>query len=107
VHLPASASGAADAWRAASANAAIVIGIGACLVGMGLALQYGLSRLPANRAIVILLFELVVAAIASYALAGEVMRAHDWAGGALIVAASIAAGWGGRERRGGEAAPRG
>ena len=33
---------------------------------MSLALQYGLSRVPANRAIVILLFELVVAAVASY-----------------------------------------
>ena len=107
VHLPASPSGAAEAWRAAGANAAIVTAIGACLVGMGLALQYGLTRLPANRAIVILLFELVVAAIASYLLAGEVMRPQDWAGGALIVAASIAAGWGGRMRRAGQAAPRG
>jgi len=49
---------------------------------------------------VILLFELVVAAIAAYLLAGEVMRAQDWAGGALIVAASIAAGWGARARAG-------
>ena len=41
----------------------------------------------------ILLFELVVAAIAAWWLAGETMRAQDWAGGALIVAASIASGW--------------
>jgi drug/metabolite transporter (DMT)-like permease len=59
---------------------------------MSLALQYGLSRIPANRAIVILLFELVVAAIASYWLAGEILRPQDWIGGALIVAASLASG---------------
>jgi len=65
-----------------------VLGIGVALFGMSLALQYGLSRLPANRAIVILLFELVVAAVAAYVLAGEVMRPQDWIGGALIVAAT-------------------
>ena len=48
--------------------------------------------MPANRAIVILLFELVVAAIASYWLAGEMMRPQDWIGGSLIVAASLASG---------------
>ena len=56
---------------------------------MGLALQYGLSRLPANRAIVILLFGLVVAAIAAYVFAGEVMRLPDWLGGAFIVTATL------------------
>lgn len=66
--------------------------VGLALVAMSLALQYGLSRVPANRAIVILLFELVVAAAASYCLAGERLRPQDWAGGALIVAASLASG---------------
>jgi drug/metabolite transporter (DMT)-like permease len=97
VHLPASKVSAAMAWDAATANAGIVLGIGVSLVAMGLALQYGLSRTLANRAIVILLSELVVAAVAAYVLAGETMRAQDWAGGALIVAASIASGW--AERR--------
>ena len=60
---------------------------------MSLALQYGLARMPANRAIVILLSELVVAAAASYGLANEVLRPRDWVGGALIVAASVASGW--------------
>ena len=66
------------------------------LVAMGLAIfavnwvmQYGLSRVPANRAIVILLFELVVAALSSYFLAGEAMRLQDWVGGAMIVAAGF------------------
>ena len=96
VHVSSSGSGAPQAWHAAQANAPIVLAIAFCLVGMGLSLQYGLARLPANRAIVILLFELVVAAIAAYFLAGERMRPQDWAGGALIVAATIAAGWGRR-----------
>jgi drug/metabolite transporter (DMT)-like permease len=97
VHLPASRLGALAAWDAAISSAWLVIGIGTALLAMSLALQYGLSRLRANRAIVILLSELVVAAVAAYALAGEVMRAQDWAGGALIVAASFASAW--MERR--------
>jgi drug/metabolite transporter (DMT)-like permease len=98
-HLPASKVSASAAWAAAAANAPLVVGIAASLVAMGLALQYGLSRTPANRAIVILLSELVVAAIAAYLLAGETMRAQDWAGGALIVAASVASGWAERRNR--------
>ena len=39
---------------------------------------------------VIFLFELVVAAIASYYLANEVMTWNEWVGGLLIVAASLA-----------------
>lgn len=68
--------------------------VGLALVAMSLALQYGLTRVPANRAIVILLFELVVAAVASWWLAGERLRLQDWIGGGLIVAASLASGLG-------------
>ena len=102
VHTPSSSASLASAWSAATANAGIVAGIGTALLVMSLSLQYGLSRLPANRAIVILLFELVIAAIAAYALAGETLRAQDWAGGALIVAASAMSAW--MERRRGAAA---
>ena len=87
-YVPFSSSSGAQALEAARAAPLIVLGIGVALFGMSLALQYGLSRLPANRAIVILLFELVVAAVAAYLLAGEVMRPQDWIGGALIVAAT-------------------
>ncbi len=92
-HLPMSAVGAGTALAAAGANAGVVVAISIALVSMGLALQYGLARMPANRAIVILLFELVVAAIAAYLLAGEVMGPRDWLGGSLIVAASLASAW--------------
>jgi drug/metabolite transporter (DMT)-like permease len=68
------------------------VALGATLMGMSLAVQYGLSHVSATRAIVILLFELVVAAIASYLLSGEVMRVQEWVGGAMIVAASLFSG---------------
>ena len=92
VHLPGSKIGAERAWTLAFENAPLVACIGLALLVMSLALQYGLSRLEANRAIVILLFELVVAALASYWLAGETLRLQDWIGGALIVLASLASG---------------
>jgi len=87
-YVPFSSMSGAQALENARTVPLIVLGIGVALFGMSLALQYGLSRLPANRAIVILLSELVVAAIAAYLLAGEVMRPQDWIGGALIVAAT-------------------
>jgi len=51
------------------------------------------ERKPVSRASV----ELVVAAVAACLLAGEMLRAQDWAGGTLIVAASLASAW--MERR--------
>jgi len=88
-YLPFSESSGAMALEHARTAPLLVLGIGVALCGMSLSPQYGLSRLPANRAIVILLFELVVAAVAAYLLAGEVMRPQDWIGGALIVAATV------------------
>ena len=93
VHVPGSSLAAKPAWSALLANWPLVAGIGLALVALGLALQYGLSRLPATRAIVILLFELVVAAVASYFLAGETPRLQDFIGGVLIVGASLASGF--------------
>jgi drug/metabolite transporter (DMT)-like permease len=90
--LPASATSSLAAMQAAWSQWPIVAGIGASLVAMGLALQYGLSRMPANRAIVILLFELVVAAVASWLLAGESLGTREWLGGLLIAGASLASG---------------
>jgi drug/metabolite transporter (DMT)-like permease len=51
--------------------------------------QYGLAHTPANRAVVIMLFELVVAALSSQWLAGEMMGPREWIGGAMIVAATV------------------
>jgi drug/metabolite transporter (DMT)-like permease len=92
VHLPASRMRLENVYIIVESNGALIAAIAVALVGMSLALQYGLARIPANRAIVILLFELVVATIAAYFLAGETLRLQDAVGGALIVAASLASG---------------
>lgn len=69
--------------------AATVIATGLVLLVVNLVVQVGLTLLAANRAIVIMLFELVVAALSSWVLAGETMGGQEWAGGVLIVAASL------------------
>jgi drug/metabolite transporter (DMT)-like permease len=66
--------------------------LGVTLYAVNLVVQYGLTRVCANQAIVILLFELVVAAASSWLLAQEVMSAREWIGGAMIVAASLCSG---------------
>lgn len=53
-----------------------------------LLVQYGVTHVAAARAAVIFLFELVVAAVAAYFLAGETMAWNAWIGGALIVFAA-------------------
>lgn len=90
VHLPWSRMRLENVFIIVESNWTLVGGIAIAIVAMSLALQYGLARMPANRAIVILLFELVVATIAAYYLAGETLRLQDGIGGALIVAASLA-----------------
>jgi drug/metabolite transporter (DMT)-like permease len=70
----------------------IVAGIVLALLLATFTVQYGLAHTPANRAIVILLSELVVAAVASRYLAGEAMDAREWIGGAMIVAATLFSG---------------
>ncbi len=57
-----------------------------------LTVQYGLAHTAANQAIVVLLVELVAAALFSWLLAGEVMEPREWLGGAMIVAASLLSG---------------
>lgn len=65
--------------------------MGVVLLAINLAVQYGLGAVRASRAVVIFLFELVVAAVASWWLAGETMGTREWLGGSLIVAASLLA----------------
>lgn len=70
----------------------MLIGVGLAIGVMTLTVQYGLSRTPANQAIVIFLFELVVAAVASYFLAREALTAREWLGAAMIIAGSLFSG---------------
>lgn len=82
-------------WGALAApHIGLIIVIGVVLISTSVALQYGLSQLTANRAAVILLFELIVAAIAAHFLANESSRLQDWLGGAMIVAAGLATTFG-------------
>ena len=90
IHLPGSKVGSERAWTIAFEQWPLIGAIALSLLLMGLALQYGLTRLPANRAVVILLSELVIAAVAAYALAGETLRMQDWIGGSLIALATLA-----------------
>lgn len=63
--------------------------IGGVLVVVNLVVQYGLRRVAANRAIVIMLSEVGFAALASWLLVDEALGLREWAGGAMIVAASL------------------
>ena len=54
--------------------------------------QYGVTHLVANRAAVLFLFELVVAAISSYFFAGEEMGWREWDGAIPIILASFLSG---------------
>jgi drug/metabolite transporter (DMT)-like permease len=68
----------------------LILGIvGLVLLLVNLVVQFGLMGIPANRAIVILLSELVFAALFSWLLAGETMGLREWIGGGLIAAASV------------------
>ena len=71
---------------------ALLLAIGIAIGSMTYAVQYGLARVPANQAIVIFLFELVVAAVAAYFLSSERMGLQEWVGAIMIIAASLFSG---------------
>ena len=66
--------------------------IGLVLCATGIIVQYGLTNLPANQAIVLFLSELVFAAVSSYFLADEAMGLREIVGAVLIVSASLLSG---------------
>ena len=67
----------------------VVACVGVVLLVVNLVVQFALAHVPANRAIVIFMFELAVGAVSAWLLAGEAMGAKEWLGGAMIVAASV------------------
>ncbi|HSH72876.1 MAG TPA: DMT family transporter [Methylophilaceae bacterium] len=67
----------------------IMVVIALLVMAATLVVQYGITHVPVTRASVLFMFELVVAAIASYYLANEAMELHEWIGGSLIVAAAL------------------
>ena len=70
-------------------DALMLVAVGLMLFASTLLVQYGVTHIAAARAAVIFVFELVVAAVAAYFLAGEVMGWNEWAGGFLIIAAAM------------------
>ena len=70
----------------------LLVLIGLVLCATSIVVQYGLTYLPANRAIVLFLSELVFAAVSSYFLAGEEMGLREMFGAVLIVSASLLSG---------------
>ncbi len=58
------------------------------IVVMTVTVLYGIARMPIYHSSVIMLFELVVAAIAAWALTNEVMSLQEWFGGGLIMLAA-------------------
>jgi len=67
----------------------IILIIAFAIIAATVLTQYGITRLPAARASVLFLFELVVAAISSYYLAHEVMHWNEWLGGFFIVLSAL------------------
>ena len=85
--------GLPDQLLAIDVQASLVLALlGIVIYTTSFAVQYALAHLPANRAIILFLFELVAAAISSYFLAGEAMQWRDWAGASLIISASLLSG---------------
>ena len=75
---------------------ALLIGTAILLVLVVSLMQYGLMRISATRAIVILVSELIFAAASAWWLADEVPGAREFIGGAFIIGASLIASGVGR-----------
>lgn len=76
-------------WALAAYAWPMILLVGLTLVFTNAIVQYGITHLSASRAIVVMLFELVIAALAAWLLAGETLGLREWAGGLLIVGASL------------------
>ncbi|WP_321921573.1 DMT family transporter [Burkholderia sp. BCC1998] len=80
---------AAPAGSQLGVAAAIIAAIGVTMAANNLLVQYGLARVPANRASIIMLFEIVITALSAWVFASELPSAREWAGGACIVLATL------------------
>jgi drug/metabolite transporter (DMT)-like permease len=67
----------------------MMLGLGVSLFLLIVLVQFGLAHIAPNRAAIIFMFELVVGAISSYFLAGEVMSLREWIGGTMIICAAL------------------
>lgn len=74
-----------DAWLVAALT-------GLVLFAVNPVVQHGLAHTSANQAIVVMLSELVFAAVSAWFLAGESVGPREWLGGGMIVAAALFSG---------------
>jgi drug/metabolite transporter (DMT)-like permease len=76
-------------WAPTFDNVLLLAVLAVVLLAVNVAVQYGLTHMSANRAIVIYLFEIVVTALSAWLLAGEVLTAREWVGGIMIIGAGL------------------
>ncbi|MFZ1891336.1 MAG: DMT family transporter [Formosimonas sp.] len=74
----------------------ILLGLGVFLFMINRLYQYGLRHLTTHQAVVIFPVELVIGAVSSWWIAGEVMGEPAMIGGALIVSAAFISAWWGK-----------
>ncbi|HBV20708.1 MAG TPA: EamA/RhaT family transporter [Nitrosomonas sp.] len=67
----------------------VLLTVGVLMFILSIVVQYGLTYILVNRAIIFLMFELVVAAIAAYILTQEVLTWRELLGGSIIVSANL------------------
>lgn len=58
------------------------------IIAMTIAVLYGVAKMPVYRSAIIMLFELIVAAVAAWLLTEEKMQLQEWLGGILILLAA-------------------
>jgi len=77
-------------WPQVSQNVVLMTVLfgGAAMTGMTLLVLYGLTHMPAHRAAVILLFELVAGALSAQLLTDEIVQPQEWSGGLMILTAA-------------------
>ena len=79
----------AAVWVQVRGQAFLLSLLALVILAVNFAVQYSLTRVSANRAIVIYLFELVITAVSAWLLADEALTLKEWCGGSMIVAAGL------------------
>jgi drug/metabolite transporter (DMT)-like permease len=67
----------------------IMVMIALLLMSATFLVQFGITHVPVTKASVLFMFELVVAAVASYYLTDETLSLREWLGGGLIIIAAL------------------
>ena len=67
----------------------IMVLIALLLMSATFLVQFGITHIPVTKASVLFMFELVVAAVASYCLTDETLSLREWLGGSLIIMAAL------------------